>query len=347
MMRRVLLGVGVMVALAGCSEDGVALDTTNEMTYRSSAAVVSQAIEDPDTRVVFEVAVMAIYRHVSEMNGHLVERMNANAAYSRRDIAEAYEVYQSDLDQLIGDASVEELIENSSDLIGAYFNDAILQPRQEEEAKLQARIEYSASMLEKSERALDEDARGLAEQRLAYQGDREFTASSKALIEDAVSYELLPLDQERVSLRIMNDSDFPTARYQGPVTISNDRIRLNTYLNIAPVMPGEIVVTRSEPGRMHWSSRGHGNEAGIEILRKHGFRHGLNLVSGEQKEYLREYNRALSSNDGLIRMMEAEQANRRASLEAMKSELMEKKATFLKHQRETRRLMSVFGRYMG
>lgn len=213
--------------------------------------------------------------------------------------------YQSDLDQLIGDASVEGLIENSSDLIGAYFNDAILQPRREEEAKLQARIEYSASMLEKSERALDEDARGLAEQRLAYQGDREFTTSRKALIEDAVSYELLPLDQERVSLRIMNNSDFPTARCQGPVTISNDRIRLNTYLNIAPVMPGE------------------------------------------QKEYLREYNRALSSSDLIIRMMEAEQANRRASLEAMKSELMEKKAAFLKHQRETRRLMFVFGRYMG
>lgn len=346
-MRRVLLGVGVLVALAGCSDGGVELDTTNEMTYRSSAAAVSQAIENPATREVFDVTVAALYRHVSAMNDYLVQKMNANAAYSNSDIAEAYEVYQSDLDQLIGDASVEELIENSSDLIGAYFNENILQPRQEEEAELQSRFEHYASRVEESENALDEYARALTAQRSAYQADREFTSNRKTLIEEAVSYELLPLDEERVSIRIMNASDFPTARYQGPVTMSNDRISLNTYLNIEPVMPGESIVTRSEPGRMHWSSRDHRDEEGIEMLRANGFRHGLNLISGEQKEYLREYNRALSSNDGFIEMMEADLEDKRASLDTMKSVLREKEAIFINHQMETKRLMSVFGHYMG
>lgn len=346
-MRMVLLGVGVVVALAGCSDGGIELDTTNEMTYRSSAAAVSQTIENPDTRDVFDVAIAALYHHVAEANDHLVGRMNANAAYSEKDIAEAYEVYQSDLDELIGDASVEEFIENSSDLIGSYFNDNILQPRQEDEAELQSKFEYYASMVEESENELVEYAREINARKSAFQEDKEFSSNRKILIEDAVSYELLPLDEERVSIRIINESDFPTARYQGPVIIRNDRISLNTYLNIERVMPGESIVTHSEPGRMHWSTRDHSDEEGIEILRANGFSHNLRMISDEQKEYLREYESALASSDGHIEMMEEDLEYRRTSLDEMKSVLKEKQDALINHKMETRRLMSVFGHYMG
>lgn len=337
-MRNALLGLVAMVALTGCSESGINIDTTNEMTYRSSASAVSQSIEDPRKREVFDMAVTVLYQHVADKNDNIVGKMNANASYTTDDINKGYEQYQKDLDSFIDNSSVDDFIARSSSLINEY----IIQPRIKTQDSLISEYEEILGALENRSSKIIEMESNLEK----YKSN--FPPKQKILINKGVSFELLEPTKDQIVVRIINLSDFPTGRYQGPVNFTSQNHSLSTYLYIEPINSGETIDIQSRPGGYNWSRSIHGqdNKKGVTGLISEGFQYDKVLNSDEEKRYKASYLEKRNAAFSRIAYIESQLKNEKRELQNIEKDLEVKKKDLDIFKSELNNLKALLSDYM-